>query len=263
MKNQHGFSHVLLVILFAVIIGVIGFVGYTVLNKKEVGSNNFSANPEQAAEKTEVKIKHLGINLGEFDPKTEMAGDLKFTKFEFPEGSFDTIFVDYGRREPNNSAEGNSERYNPQPTFLAPLGTKVHALIDGTVVDVPKLYSNDYSVHMQGEGSDLIFETEHVINVTVKKGDRVKAGDVIAEVSDYNGDKLDGLGLVEIGVLIPGNPPKHACTFDFLDDSIKQQTLNQISSLQKAWETYKGDSSVYDEKTQVLPGCLSRDLIEG
>lgn len=262
-SNQSGFAVIEVVIVIVVLL-IIGFVAFRVLDSKDSSSPEDSANnPAESAQKSEIKIKHLGINLEEFDPATGMAGDLKFTKFKFPEGSFDTIFVEYGRREPNNSAEGNSERYNPQPTFLAPLGTKVYALIDGTVYDVPKLYSDDYSVQLQGEGSDYIFELEHVINVMVKKGDRVKAGDVVAEVSDYNGDKLDGLGLVEIGVLIPGNPPKHACTFDFLDDSIKEVTLNKIRALQTAWEKYRGNPNVYDEATQPVPGCANRNLVEG
>lgn len=259
--NQAGFSVVEAVIIIVVLV-IIGLVSFKVINGKDSSPEDFTRNPAESAQKSATKIKHLGINLEKFDPNTEMAGDLKFTKFKFPEGSFDSIFVEYGRREPNNSAEGNSERYNPQPTFLAPLGTKVYALIDGTVYDVPKLYSNDYSVQLQGEG-EYIFELEHVINVKVKKGDKVKAGDVVAEVSDYNGDKLDGLGLVEIGVLIPGNPPKHTCTFDFLDESIKEVTLNKISALQKSWEEYRGDANVYDEASQPIPGCANRNLVEG
>ena len=109
----------------------------------------------------------------------------------------------------------------------------------------------------------MIFETEHVINVLVKKGDKVKAGDVIAEVSDYSVNGYAGYGLVEIGVLRGGNPPSHLCPFDHLDDSIKEVTLSKITALQKSWEEYRGDSDIYDESKVVVPGCLSRDPIEG
>ena len=128
---------------------------------------------------------------------------------------------------------------------------------------MPKLYSNDYSVMVQGEGSELIFETEHVINVKVKKGDKVKAGDVIAEVSDYSAHGYDGLGVVEIGVLKGGNPPFHLCPFDYLDESIKEDTIKKIDALKKSWEQYRGDTSLYDESKEVTPGCLSKDPIEG
>ena len=81
---------------------------------------------------------------------------------------------------------------------------------------MPKLYSNDYSVMVQGEGSELIFETEHVINVKVKKGDKVKTGDVIAEVSDYsahgyNGQRCEG-GLPPFSTPISTRPsPLQPC----------------------------------------------------
>lgn len=171
------------------------------------------------------------------------------------------LFFDYGFNVPATSA--GPEKKNPQPTFILPLGTKVHSLVDGEVFDVPKLYSNDYSVMVKAEGSELIFETEHVINVKVKKGDKVKAGDVIAEVSDYDAKNYAGMGLVEIGVLKGGNPPSHLCPFDYLDDSIKDSTLKNITALQKSWEEYRGDSSIYDESKVVIPGCLTREPIEG
>lgn len=144
-----------------------------------------------------------------------------------------------------------------------PLGTKVHSLVDGEVFDVPKLYSNDYSVMVKGEGSDLIFETEHVKNVLVKKGDKIKAGSIVAEVSDYDAKNYAGMGLVEIGILKGGNPPSHLCPFDYLDDSIKDETFKKITALQTSWEEYREDISVYDESKVVVPGCLTRDPIEG
>lgn len=65
-----------------------------------------------------------------------------------------------------------------------PRGTKVRALIDGFVIDVPKLYSGDYSVIVSPSiESRWMFETEHVDNPIVKVGDFVKAGQVVAEAS--------------------------------------------------------------------------------
>lgn len=258
--NNSGFAH-LVIIMAVVVLAAVGGVGYMVLSKdssetKQVDSTNAAA----VAQESKAKIKNLGINLAAYDPATNMAGDIKFTKANFA-GGMQMIFFEYGYEVPANSA-GPAKR-NPQPTFIVPLGTKVMSLVDGEVVDVPKLYSNDFSVHVQAPGSDLIFETEHVINVQVKKGDKVKAGQVIAEVSDYDARNYDGLGLLEIGILSPGNPPKHVCTFDYLDNSIKDETLKQISALQKSWEEYRGDSTIYDESKVVIPGCLSRDPVEG
>ncbi|MDP3993073.1 MAG: M23 family metallopeptidase [bacterium] len=211
-----------------------------------------------------LKIKSLGINLADFDPATGMAGDLKFTKTKFTSG-IQLLFSDYGYViKAANSASGQ-DKSNPQPTFIAPLGTKVMSLVDGVVFDVPKLYSNDYSVQIyDGKDSKWVYETEHVINVLVKKGDAVKAGQVIAEVSDYSAHGYDGMGLFEIGLLKGGNPPQHFCPFSYLDDSIKDATLKQLSSLMKSWEEYRGDASLYpDESTYPVLGCLSLDPIAG
>lgn len=260
-QKQNGFATVEVIIVLIIVI-VIGVVGFMVMNKNKKSDNeSVSANnAQEIAQKSEVKIKHLGINLDYYDPSTNKAGDFVFTKATFDAG-IQQLFMNYGNVVPASSA--GPAKANPQPTFILPLGTKVHALVDGKVFDVPKLYSGDYSVMVQGEGSDLIFETEHVINVKVKKGDNVKAGDVIAEVSDYDAKGYDGLGLFEIGVLKGGNPPSHVCVFDYLDDSIKNDTLKKITALQKSWEEYRGDSSIYDETKIVVPGCETRNPIEG
>lgn len=263
MKNlqQHGIAHLGLLLAVFVIVAI-GAIGYLVYSKeesstKQVGS---STSASESTKKSQATIKNLGINLDAYDPATNMAGDLKFTKANFS-GGMQMIFFEYGYEVPASSA-GPAKR-NPQPTFIAPLGTKVMSLVDGKVVSVPKLYSGDYSVHVQAPGSDLIFETEHVIDVLVKKGDTVKAGQVIAQVSDYDAKNYDGLGLFEIGVLKGGNPPSHVCTFDYLDESIKTETLNKIAALKKSWEEYRGDTSIYDESKAAMPGCLTREPIEG
>lgn len=257
-NNQTGAAH--LILIFVVVLALVGAAGFFVFSRQDKDKDTKSSNETSNSEKSGVKIKSLGINLGDYNPSTGMAGDLKFTKANFASG-MQMIFSEYGHEVAANSA-GAAKR-NPQPTFIAPLGTKVMSLVDGEVVNIPKLYSNDYSIHVQGEGSDLTFETEHVINVKVKVGDKVKAGQVIAEVSDYDAKNYDGLGLFEIGILKSGNPPSHVCLFDYLDESIKEKTLAQIVSLKKSWEEYRGDSTIYDESKNVVPGCLTRDPIEG
>ncbi|MDQ5972609.1 MAG: Peptidase protein [Patescibacteria group bacterium] len=255
-QKQSGFA-LIEALIIVVILAVIGGAGYFILNKNK-DTKVTSSNGQEVASKSEAKIKHLGVNLDYYDPATNKAGDFMFTKEDI---SFNRLFFDFGYEVPANSA--GPAKKNPQPTYIVPLGTKVHALVDGEVYDVPKLYSNDYSVMVQAEGSDLIFETEHVMNVKVKKGDKVKAGDVIAEVSDYDAKNYAGMGLVEIGILKGGNPPSHVCPFDYLDDSIKDDSLKKITALQKSWEDYRGDSTIYDESKVVIPGCLTRDPIEG
>lgn len=270
-QKQSGFALIEAVIV-VIVIAVIAMFGFMVMNKnnksdksKDDSSNGSSSqNSSDKNQSSEVKIKNLGVELKPYDPATNKAGDFMFTKAKFAAGEkLQLLFMNYGFVIPATNRADGKELGNPQPTFILPLGTKVRSLVDGTVYDTPKLYSGDYSIQVQGEGSELLFETEHVINVKVKKGDKVKAGDVIAEVSDYDAKGYAGYGLVEIGVLKGGNPPSHLCPFDYLDDSIKADTLKNITALQKSWEEYRGDSTIYDETKVVIPGCESRDPVEG
>jgi biotin carboxyl carrier protein len=261
-NKQHGFAAVELLII-VIVLAAVGFVGYKVLtDKKDTKANTVSgSSAKKETSEDSAKIKNLGINLGYYDPDTGMAGDIKFVKFDTKSGGLDAIFSEYGRPAPENNGQG-AGRLNPQPTFVAPLGTKVHSLVDGKVFKVEKLYSGDYSVMVMPEGSELTFETEHIKDVTVKEGDTVKAGDVVGVVSDYDARNLNGLGLVEIGVLLGGNPPKHLCTFDYLDDSIKAETLKKITALEDSWEEFMGDKNVYQQDKEPVAGCRTQDAIE-
>lgn len=104
----------------------------------------------------------------------------------------------------------------------------------------------------------MLFETEHVSNPVVKLGDKVTAGQVIAEVSDYSRSwKEIGLGVVETGVFFkkPGNgSPWHACPMKFIDPRLKSGLLSSLHMAYSAWEKELGDSTLYDE-TQELQGC--------
>lgn len=205
-------------------------------------------------------LKSIGVDLDYYDSATNKAGDFVFTKEKL---QFNRLFMGYGFVIPAEIAQGGNAKSNPQPTFILPLGTKVLALVDGVVADVPTLYSNDFSVMVtDSANSQWRYETEHVINPLVKKGDTVKAGQVVAEVSNYDNGSPAGYGIVEIGILKGGNPPQHICPFAYLDPSIKDDVLKKLTALFTAWEGYIGDPSLYDE-SNATPGCLATDPING
>lgn len=206
-----------------------------------------------------LKLKSVGFNLDYFDPKTNRAGDFEFTKARL---QFNRLFMGYGFFIPGSSA--SPDKKNPQPTFILPIGTPVRSLVDGVVVAMPTLWSGDISIQVTANGQmqKWIYETEHVINPKVKVGDKVDAGQVIAEVSNFDKAAPAGFGVVEIGILKGGRSPEHVCPFIYLDESIREETLRKIMALFKVWESYIGDSTLYDESTRV-PGCLTSDPIKG
>ncbi len=205
-------------------------------------------------------LKSIGFELGTYDPATNRAGDLEFTKQKL---QFNRLFMGYGFVIPAEQTSGGSDKANPQPTFIVPLGTKVRSLVDGVVTNVSDLYSGDVSVMVASDTkSQWMYETEHVVNPVVKVGDRVTAGQVVAEAANFNNNAPAEFGVFEIGILKGGNPPEHVCPFAYLDPSIKADVQAKVLHFYKDWEAYKGDANLYDENESPV-GCLTTDPIEG
>lgn len=214
-----------------------------------------------SADRPPLMLKTLGIKLGPYNSKTGRAGDFRFTNAGVQYG---LIFSPFAQVIPGNSTTNFKPKTNPQVEFRVPMGTKVLSLVDGVVINVPKLYSGDYSVMVADSRSgNWIYETEHVIKPLVKVGDRVKSGQVIAQVSPHNKDRYDGLGLVEIGILRGGNPPTHVCPFAYLDPSIKDVTFKNMMLFFQAWERHRGNTALYIEKAMQVPGCLTLNPVPG
>lgn len=230
------------------------------------GQKSTISEPQQTPQiktKKEAKIKSIGFNLDYYNPATNTAGDIKFAKFKAP---YDRILTDFGYKMAAENNANRQEALNVHPTFLLPMGTKVLATIDGTIVDVPKLYSNDYSVQISADGgrNGLIFELEHVKNPLVKTGDKVKAGQPVAEVTDFSSEHHPGYGYFDLAVFqSTGSQPQHLCPFLYLDDSIKAEVFAKIRALYASWEEYMGNDKMYDEDAYTIPGCITLDPIDG
>mgnify|MGYP001597680218 CR=1 FL=1 len=222
-------------------------------------TNKNSQNLSDNSDEPPLLLKSVGVNLDYYDPVSNRAGDFVFTKQPL---QFNRLFMGYGFHIPQS--EASREKDNPQPTFLLPLGTPARSLVDGIVVNIPVLWSGDYSVQVtvNGKMEKWIYETEHIINPKVKIGDRVTAGQIVGEVSDFSKGGPVGFGLVEIGILKGGQVPQHVCPYAYLDPSIKQDVQKKIIALYKAWEDYVGDPTLYDE-SESTPGCLTLDPIDG
>ena len=144
-------------------------------------------------------------------------------------------FAGFGMPNPHDP-----NRRNPQWEFTVPLGTPALSPVSGTVFDVPTLWSDDYSVMIQGDEGGWIWEVEHVMNVEVSVGERVEAGQKIATASDFP-ERIDGKGfaIVELGLLEGGRVPTHHCPLLYIDqtvllsitaglDAIRQENLQRL-----------------------------------
>ena len=255
-----------LVILVLGIVGAIAFFGYNSSKSKIETTNPSLVNrdsevasaPQNDKEESQnedeppLKLKSIGVDFSDF----------KFTKAKL---QFNRIFMGYGFVIPGNETTIGRDKSNPQPTFILPLGTPVRSLVDGIVAATPTVWSGDYSIQVtkSGQLERWVYETEHVINPLVKVGDKVKAGQIIAEVSDFDKGAPSGFGAFEIGILHGGEegPPEHVCPFAYLDDSIKEETFKKMREFFKSWEDYTGDQTLYEDTS--TPGCLTLNSIEG
>jgi len=250
-------------ILFSIIFGlllIVGALGLYWWQRGDVSSTEprysevqpASTRGEQVLNPDEppLKLKSIGVNFEDFT----------FTKKKL---EFNRLFMGYGFVIPGNTSSSGKDKINPQPTFVVPLGTKVRSIVDGIVVSIPTLWSGDYSVQITEDGrmQKWIYETEHLINPTVKVGDKVTAGQIVGEVSNFNHGAPPGYGTVEIGILKGGQTPQHVCPFAYLDNSIREETFIKMKNLFQSWEDYIGDQTLYNDTA--IPGCLTLDPIEG
>lgn len=247
-------------IIVLLIVFLLAVAGTHLIPQKSTPIPPMSSSEFNGGDQPPVRIKSIGINLDYYNPSTGKAGDFLFTKQKL---QFDRLFMGYGFFIPASSA--SPDKKNPQPTFILPLGTPVRSLADGVVANMPILWSGDYSIQVttNGQMQKWVYETEHIIHPKVKVGDKVVAGQIIGEVSDFDHGAPAGFGAVEIGILKGGNPPEHVCPFAYLDLSIKADMEKKIIALYTSWEKYRGDSTLYDENAMQVPGCLTLDPIEG
>jgi hypothetical protein len=113
------------------------------------------------------------------------------------------------------------------------------------------------------DGAHILYEHEHLLDPTVKVGDKVTAGQKIGVVSDYNPHwKAKGLGVIETGVFFSkkgSNAPWHACLSSFLDPTKKSAMLATLSSAFAAWEAEVGDTTLYEEAKMSPVGCYTTE----
>ncbi len=216
-------------------------------------------------------LKRHPIDLAPYDASTGRAGDARFARPLF----LNRVYTEFGFVIPAASTSSGNDKPNPQPTYLAPMGTKVRSAVDGVVDRIADLWSTptlgDVSVMVKPDGLAgrcyVVVEFEHVVKPTVRAGDRVAVGQVIAEVGPLNSQGSAGLGLVEFGILTgSGNNgrPLHVCPYAYFDPAVRTTQLAILGRLMADWEAYFGDSTLYNEAGWAggVTGCRSGPIEE-
>lgn len=214
-----------------------------------VSSTENPIQPTTSKKSSNFVLHNIGINIEDI-VFTGSIGDHYYNK----------AFMEFGTELTGPSGTD----IMPHPTYILPLGTKVFSPVNGQIETVRQQPEyNDYEALIVPDGfSDWRVSFDHITNLSVKKGDNVKIGDIIAEVAPSRSSAVpSGFGLVELQVWTeksslwnPG-PGLSTCPFLILDESVKNDMAQKITKLANDWEKLLG-KDVYKQDKWVFPGCL-------
>ena len=202
-------------------------------------------------------LKNLGINIDTWNKQTNLAGDLMFDNgVIYDDGNVagNKVFLDFGMKDKYRVNDVGAIEY----WFYVPIGTKVRSPIDGTVQVVFFEHTKDWGVNMIPKESKWIVSFEHLVNLKVKEGDIVRAGDIVGEAAPRIGNRI---AMVELAVWTGGGSIIKYCPFNFLDESLKLVYREKINQLAIDWEVFTGQD-VYRQEAWIAPGCLVDRVIE-
>lgn len=241
--NQKGFSHLLIIPIILVLAGI-GFAAYRVTKNNPLAE---SSEKKIAVDESEPDIVLQNIGIDSID-------NVDINNYAVRE--FDTHglkgFYVFG-----DSLSGG--RQNPNFEFASLKdGTKAVSAIDGVVTFIKEQSeTSDFEVFVQPkDDSAWTVGYDHLVNVTVTKGQTVKAGDVLGEPAEQN----NGLTRFEVQInKDEGGETTHYCPTTLLDEDVKAMVEEKLLEMQKSWESVTG-KELYDTDAQDPIGCLKTTL---
>lgn len=252
--NENGFAllEILIILIVIVIIAGAVFVFLQKKNNNQAKSNNQTGQTRQnqVANKDESALVIHNFGIASFDSvnlTTDATRD--FTK------SGHKGFYIFGDELP-----GTPVRHNPNFEFASMKeGTEIISAIDGVVGFIKEQKeTNDYEVFlMPRENSNWIIGYDHLTDLKVQKGDKVKIAQKIGSPA------RQGNGLLRFEFQINkndnGKDGMHICPSTLLDPSVKDQQLSQLKDIQDKWESISG-LELYNPAKQDPVGCILKEM---
>ncbi len=246
--GQEGF-HVVELVLVALVVGALGFVGYRVLESRSRDSEGNEKSQSQASESAvatedDIVLKNLGIDT--LDNVLIDSNALREYSSKGLKGFY--VFGDKLGGKEDTRLNPNFEYSSLKP------GTKVVAAIDGVVAFIKEQTdSGDKEVFIQPkDGSAWTVGYDHLANVTVQKGASVSAGDIIGEPA------IQGNGSPRFEIQInrdEDGQTTHYCPVPLLDDSVESKFISELTQMLEQWEK-TSNLDLYDIATQKPVGCI-------
>lgn len=196
-------------------------------------------------------LKNLLVDFEPLDPETKMAG-----AFDFNAGyNEDKLFYEFGAE-----ARDGSGGIKLLPTFeyrVSP-SANVYAPVSGTIIGYEYQDSTaDYEISIgESLNDNVLVGIDHIKNITVSQGDKVKAGDILGKPGTWSGS----IGRVELDIYgIDG----HVCPFNYFSKKLEDEYHTKVLQHMEDWETWKYDDTIYDEDSMIYaPGCVYNTLAE-
>ncbi len=197
-----------------------------------------------------------GIEIEPFDSSTGLSGDIVFTKDTLREqDGLSTPIVLFGQKLPKSP--GQPQRINPNFEFRS-LNSPIDIIsaIDGVVVFIKEQpEANDYEVFLSKfDGSNWVIGYDHVTDLNVKKGDKVKVGQQLGKAA-LERDRYYRYEL-QINHEQPNDNTTMTCPTTLLDESVKDKYSKQFKQLEIDWKKWYGKDSF----VQNQGGCI-KDLL--
>lgn len=204
----------------------------------------------------DIVIENLGVMFGNYDAMTGRAGSFVFDQQSLKNNSeFPRILLEFGSSKVENGVKVDFPELVYQQVDA---DTNVMALAGGKVVESKfQDFSNDYAVSVLFNDTWVV-NYDHLTALEVDLNDTVQAGDVLGKVS-LNRDGVTGFTEIQVKKVVGSNSTSY-CATDYLSPVVKTIFQGYISKLMSDWESYVGDTNVYDEAAQVAPGCLVKSL---
>ena len=116
---------------------------------------------------------------------------------------------------------------------------------------------DDYEIGVQSL-NDTNYEVgyDHLVDVQVEMGEIITPGDTLG----YPRPLFEGLGFFEIMINHHESGLSYCPFYVFNPDKIKEYE-EKITRLIQDWETFKKDTTIYDESAFAYPGCLIESMV--
>jgi len=202
--------------------------------------------PESVPDETPPVLTNFMVNFGTYNAGTDMAGGYYFEPYT------DKVFGEFGR----TVASPEGPKILPTFDMFVASDTNIVSPLDAEVFNV--IYqdsTSDYEIHLKtSENNVWMVSFDHLQNISpsIVTGASISAGQYLGTASPWGSSYMVELMITRD---VDGSAQAY-CPYDFFSASLKSIFNSSLNTLMSEWETFKGDSSIYDESAFIKPGCL-------